>query len=128
MEHWKAYAELVNEARSALANREVGNAVEGATNAQARAVLQGWVDFFAEGGTRDAAVYLALVRGIGKASGRAAAGILIGKIGTLAVQATQLAAAVAKIPFTSYVKRLSKLMTGNLGWRAAMRSKYINGV
>ena len=125
MEHWKAYAELVNEARSALANREVGNAVEGATNAQARTVLNNWVDFFAEGGTRDAAAYLALVRGIGKASGRAAAGILIGKIGTVAIQVTQLAAAAAKIPFTSYVKRLSKLMTGNLGWRAAMRSEYI---
>jgi len=125
MEHWKAYAELVNEARSALANREVGNAVEGATNAQARTVLNNWVDFFAEGGTRDAAAYLALVRGIGKASGRIAGAALIGRLGVLAIQSTQLAAAVAKIPVTSYVKRLSKLMTGNLGWRAAMRSEYI---
>ncbi len=125
MEHWKAYAELVNEARSALANREVGNAVEGATNAQARTVLNNWVDFFAEGGTRDAAAYLALVQGIGKASGRIAGAALIGRLGVLAIQSTQLAAAVAKIPFTSYVKRLSKLMTGNLGWRAAIRSEYI---
>jgi len=125
MEHWKAYAAFSNEARAILNNRDVGNAVEAAAGEQAVKVLRNWLDVFAQGGTRDAAAHLAMTQAIEAAAGRAASMALVGRIGTLAIQATQLGAASAEMPVTSYFGRLGKLLTGQLEWKAAFDSPYI---
>lgn len=125
MEHWMAYAPFTAEAHALLNNREVGNSVEAAAGKEATKVLRDWIDVFSNGGTRDAANSLALYQGVGKVTNRAAAMALIGRIGTLAVQSTQLTAALAEMPTGAYAVRLGKLLAGQLGWKAALDSVYI---
>lgn len=50
---------------------------------------------------------------------------LVGRISVLAVQSTQLGAALAEMPTGAYVTRFARLLTGRLGWGAALRSDYI---
>lgn len=125
IEHWKAFAPFVRDAQAILGNREVGNSVEAAHGREAVSILRKWVDAFAQGGTRDAAAGLAAYEGMRKLVGNFSAMALVGRIGTLAVQATQLAAASAKMPAGAYTVRLSKLLTGRLEWKAAFDSPYI---
>ena len=125
MEHWKAYAPFVNEAGAILGNREVGNSVEAKAGKEAVSVLRGWLDMFAQGGTRDAAAHLALTQGLSNISNRAASIALVGRLGTLAIQSTQLGAALAEMPVSSYTSRLGKLFAGQLGWGEAFKSSYI---
>lgn len=123
--HWKAYALFNRDAQAILGNREVGNSIEAKGGAEAVSVLRKWLDYFAQGGVRDAGAHLALNRALSSMVGRASAMQLVGRVGTLLVQVTQLGAAPAKMPTGAYVARLSKLLTGNLGWGAALDSPYI---
>ncbi|GAT35623.1 hypothetical protein TSACC_3694 [Terrimicrobium sacchariphilum] len=125
MEHWIAYAKFVNEATALLNNRDVGNSVQAASGEQAVKVLRGWLDYFGKGGTRDAGAFLALNQGLGRMMNRAASVALVGRIGTIAVQSTQLAAGLAEMQTGSYLSRLGKLFTGQLDWKAAFNSDYI---
>ena len=123
--HWKAYAVFVRDAQAILGNREVGNSIEASSGQEAIRVIKSWLDMFAQGGVRDAGSHLALTKALAGATGRAAAIQLVGRVGTLAIQTTQLGAAAAKMPFISYVSRLSKLLTGRLAWGDALNSPYI---
>lgn len=125
MAHWKAYAPVIAEAQPLLGNREVGNSVDAVAGNEATRVIRGWLDYFAQGGTRDAAAHLALNQGLSRMTGRAASIGIVGRISTVAIQSTQLAAATAEMPMGSYLKRLGLLLTGNLGWGKALASPYI---
>lgn len=125
MEHWKAYYDFAVEAQAVLGNRELGNAVESKSGAQGKLILRKWIDHFAQGGTRDAGAALALNRELGGAAGRGARMALVGRAGTLIIQSTQLGAAAAEMPTGAYLLRLGKLLSGHLGWKAAMDSSYI---
>jgi hypothetical protein len=125
MEHWKAFAPYIAEANAVLRNRDVQNSVEEKGGAEARKILNAWLDYFAQGGTRDAGAHLALNQGISNVLGRASQVALIGRASTLLVQSTQLGAAVAEMPVKAYLKRMGKLLTGQLGWDAALNSPYI---
>lgn len=125
MAHWKAYAPLTSEARSLLGNREVGNSVEASSGKEAATLLRGWIDFFEQGGTRDASAHLALNQKISRASSRAASIAIVGRISTLVIQSTQLGAGIAEMPTGAYLSRLGKLFTGQLGWGNALASPYI---
>ncbi len=125
MQHWMAYAPFMTEAGAILRNRELGNSIEEKGGKEALGVLRSWLDYFQAGGARDAAAHLGLNQTMNRISGRAASSILIGRMGVLAIQATQLAAALAEMPVGSFALRFGKLMTGQLGWGAAFRSEYI---
>jgi len=125
MEHWKAYAPFTTEAMALLNARKVGNAVQASGGKEAVGVLRGWLDHFAQGGTRDAGAQLALNQTLSKWTGRAASVALVGRLGTLAVQSTQLGAALTHMPTGAYVVRLGKLLSGNLSWGSAFESPYI---
>lgn len=125
IEHWKAYVRFTNEAQALLGNRDVGNSVKAAAGTEAEQVLRNWIDFFAQGGTRDAAAHLAINQAFSRMSSRAASVALVGRIGTLAIQSTQLAAASAQMPAGAYMVRLGKLFAGQLGWGDAFSSPYI---
>jgi hypothetical protein len=60
-----------------------------------------------------------------KAVGNFQAAALFGRFSTIAVQATQLGAASLEMPVGAYTKRLAKLMTGQLDWRGAFNSDFI---
>jgi len=125
MGYWKAYYDLAVEAQAVLGNRELMNSVEAKAGKEAVSVIRKWLDVFAQGGVRDAAAGLALMEGLRAMSGRAATVGLLGRVTTLLVQATQLAAASVQMPVGAYLKRLGKLLTGNLSWGDAVRSKFI---
>lgn len=125
MEHWMAYAELAEEMRALLANRNVRDAVQAAAGLEHVSVLGTWIDHFAQGGTRDAAGHLALNKALNRAMGRAAAIGMVGRLGVLAIQSVQLGAALAEMPTASYLKRLGMLMTGQMGWGKALKSDFI---
>jgi hypothetical protein len=125
MEHWMAYAPMLSEVNGILRNREVQNAIEEKGGIEAKKVLNLWLDLFAQGGNRDASNQLDLSQQITGMAGRGAQMALVGRLGTLLIQSTQLGAAIAEMPTGSYVVRLSKLLTGNLGWGEALNSPYV---
>lgn len=124
IQHYIAYAPFMQET-AFLRNRELGNAIEAKGGEQALKVLRSWLDFFATGGTRDASAHLAMNKTMNKIASRAATSALIGRMGVLMIQSTQLGAAWAEMPTGAYLSRLGRLFTGNLGWGAAMKSDYI---
>lgn len=125
MEHWIAYAPFATEAMAILNAREIGNSVEAAAGKEALSVLRSWLDVFAQGGTRDAAAHLGLNRALNRITGRAAATALVGRVSVLAIQSTQLGAALAEMPLASYLSRLARLFAGRLDWSGALSSDYI---
>lgn len=125
MEHWKAYYDFAMDAQAILLNREVTNAVESKGSKQAVAVLKKWVDQFAQGGSRDAQAGLEISNFYSRASGRAARVALLGRISTILIQSTQLAAASVKMPLGAYLKRLGMLLSGNLNYADAVKSPFI---
>lgn len=125
MNYWKAYYDLAVEAQAVLGNREVMNSVHAAAGEEAVKMLRRWVDVLSMGGTRDAAAGLALTEGLRRITNRAATVGLLGRVSTLLVQSTQLAAASVKMPVGAFLKRFSRLMTGNLGWGDAIKSPFI---
>ncbi|MEI7955037.1 MAG: hypothetical protein WCJ66_07710, partial [Verrucomicrobiota bacterium] len=125
MEHFIAYAGFSSEAKALLSRRDVGNPIKAAAGKQAFDVLRGWVDFFAQGGTRDAQNFLTLNQTLSKNMNRAASIALTGRVSVLAIQWLNLGSALAEMPTGSYLKRLALLTTGNLGWKDAFNSEYI---
>lgn len=125
MEHWIAYAPFATEAMALLSNREVANSIEAKAGKEAVSVLRSWVDLFAQGGTRDAAAHLALNGTLNRMLSRASAAALVGRVSVLAMQSTQLGAALAEMPTGAYLLRLGKLFGGQLEWASAMQSDYI---
>ena len=125
MEHYMAYAPFVTEAMAVLNTRDVSNAIKATAGEEARTVLGLWLDYFAAGGNRDAAAHLGFNRGLNRAVNRLAAAALVGRVSVLAIQSTQLGAALAEMPTAAYVTRLARLATGNLGWKAALDSEFI---
>ena len=125
IEHWKAYAVFTRDANAILGNRDVSNSAIAAHGQESVSIIRKWLDAFAQGGTRDAAAGIAMNRGLQKWIGNAQSMALVGRLGTVAVQATQLGAAAAKMPTGAYLKRLGKLLSGNLEWKAAFNSDYI---
>jgi hypothetical protein len=125
MEHWKAYAEFNQEVNALLMDRNVNNVATSKAGQEAASVLRAWVKYFNEGGSRDAASHLAITKGISGMLGRASTMALFGRIGTIAIQSTQLGAAASKMPAGAYVSRLGRLLSGNLSWGESLKSEYI---
>lgn len=125
MEHWKAYAPFMADANGILRNRDVQNAIEAKGGKEAKAVLNTWTDLFSQGGVRSAEAQLGLSKDISAVGGRAARVALVGRLGTIIIQSTQLGAALAEMPTGSYILRMSKLLSGNLGWKESFDSPYI---
>jgi hypothetical protein len=125
MEHWAAYYDLAVDAQAILAHRDVTNAVDAKAGPEGKTVLTGWLNYFAQGGIREAAASLSISRQLSRMLGRASMMALFGRASTVMVQSTQLAAASVKMPLGAYVLRLSKLISGQLGWGDAIKSEFI---
>jgi len=125
IEHYIAYAPFASEAMALINTREVGNSVEAAAGAETLSLLRKWLDHFSQGGNRDAAAYIGFSQGLNRKANRVAAAALVGRVSVLAIQSTQLGAALAQMPTGSYLSRFAKLTTGQLDWGAAINSDYI---
>jgi hypothetical protein len=125
MAHWKAYAEFNGEVSALLGHRDTRNVIKGKAGEQAATVMNNWLQYFQQGGNKDAANHLAINQMINRMTGNFATMALFGRISTLALQVTQLGAASAKMPVGAYLSRFGKLMSGRLGWKTALDSAYI---
>jgi hypothetical protein len=125
MEHWKAFAPWIKEVNGILRFRDVQDSIHEAGGEEAIRVLNKFLDAFAQGGNRDASLGLKISEVLNRMASRAAQVALIGRVGTLAIQTTQIGAASAELPMGAYVYRLGKLLTGNLGWGDSLNSAYI---
>lgn len=123
--HWAAYYDLATEMNATLNNREVMNSVTAAAGPEAVTALRRFLDYFAQGGVRDSAAGMALTEAQRRMIGRASQVALFGRLSVLMVQATQLAAASVKMPSAAYLFRLSRLLSGNLGWGDAIQSDFM---
>lgn len=125
LEYWKAYYDLASEMSAILGNREVMNAVHAKGGEAASNAIRKWVDAIAMNGFHDASATLATSDWIRKLSSNAATVALLGRVSTLLVQSTQLAAASVKMPIGAYLKRFGKLLAGQMSWKDAMQSDFI---
>jgi hypothetical protein len=125
MEHWKAFAPVIAKYGTALRNRDVLDSIEAKAGKAGRTAITNWLDYMTAGGVREAGASLWTNKMVNDVMGRAAQIALFGRAGTILLQSTQLAAASAVMPHGAYMVRLSKLLTGNLGWKAAIKSEYI---
>jgi GNAT superfamily N-acetyltransferase len=125
MEHWMSFAPFMHQANGILRNRDVQNAIEAKGGEEARRMLNLHLDIMDKGGVRDAATQLGLNQTFSKIGGRAAQIALVGRVSTILLQSTQLGASLAEMPTGAYILRMSKLLSGNLGWGEALKSPYI---
>lgn len=125
IEYWKAYYDFSMEANAVLGNVEVANAVEAKAGKEALTVIRKFLDVFAMGGVRDSGAGLANHNTLSRAVSRASSAAILGRVSTLLVQTTQLAAASVKMPLGSYALRFGKLLTGQLAWSDAINSPFI---
>jgi hypothetical protein len=125
MEHWMAYAPFMHQANGILRNRDVQNAIEAKGGEEARKMINAHLDIMDKGGVRDASAQLGLNQAFSKVGGRAAQIALVGRISTILLQSTQLGSSLAEMPTGAYILRMSKLLSGNLGWGEALKSPYI---
>lgn len=125
MEHWIAYAPFTTEALAVLQARNLRNAVEAKAGQGTVQTLSDWLDYFALGGTRSAEAHQAINTWLAPKLNRAARAALVGRVSVLAIQATQLGAALAEMPAGSYLVRFAKLLSGRLAWGDALASDFI---
>jgi hypothetical protein len=125
IQHWMAYAEFGMETRSILMGRDISDQIAASAGQAGLKVMRGWLDYFNQGGTRDAGAHLDLNEVFNRAMGRAASMAIVGRAGTIAIQATQLGAAQAEMSIAAYTSRLVRLLSGNLGWGDSIKSPYI---
>lgn len=125
MGYWKAYYDLATDMQAVLGNRELMNSVEAAVGKEAVVTLRKWMDVLAQGGVRDAAAGLAMNGMFQRMMNRAATVGLLGRVSTLLVQSTQLAAASVQMPVGAYLRRFGKLFDGQLDWKGAIQSAFI---
>lgn len=125
MEHFIAYGEFSRDALGVINRWETRGAILAAGGPAASATLSKWVDYFALGGLHDANMGSAWTKVIGGMLGRVSQAALVGRVSVLCMQSLQLGAAAFKMPVGSFLTRIAKLTTGQLGWGDAIRSEYI---
>lgn len=125
VEQWMAYAAFIRDYASPIRDRELGNSIAEKGGEKALTSIRLWMDHFQQGGNRDAGAQLALNQFMTRVAGRAASTALIGRMGVLAIQATQIGAAAAEMPLSSYLYRLGKLTSGQLDYTEALKSDFI---
>jgi hypothetical protein len=125
IEHWKAYAEFNKDFQAIMANRDVKNAITAKTGREGTNIGSLWSQFFAMNGIQESANRIALMRAMQRGVNRLSQAALVGRLSVLAIQGTQVGAALAHMPAKSYMFRLGKAMTGQLDYRVSWNSKYI---
>jgi hypothetical protein len=125
MEHFKAFAELSREARAILGRVEFRDQIQRASGEEGVAVLDGLLEILDKGGIRSSHVYLEATRTLDKLTGRLSTMILFGKLGTVALNVTQLAAASSEMGVATYWKQFGKLWFTPTNWADALRTPYI---
>jgi hypothetical protein len=125
MEHYIAYSTFAREMVAVTNRREVRQAIQETAGPELQKVLGKWLDYYSTGSVMDPASIFRLNRMMTYMLNNFAASTLIGRVGVLAIQSTQLLAAWSYMPTGAYLSRLGRLMAGRLDWSGALNSEYI---
>jgi hypothetical protein len=125
MEHYIAYSTFAREMVAVTNRREVREAIQETAGPELQKVLGKWLDYYSTGSVMDPASIFRLNRMMTYMLNNFAASTLIGRVGVLAIQSTQLLAAWSYMPTGAYLSRLGRLMAGRLDWSGALNSEYI---
>ena len=125
MEHFKAFAELAREAKAIFGRKSFRDQIKRASGDEGVTVLNGILEQLDKGGIRSAALNLETTKLLENLTGRLSTMILFGKLQTVALNITQMAAAAAEMGPRRYAVQLSKLMFRPSNWIEAFKSDYI---
>jgi hypothetical protein len=125
MNHWAAKYEYARTVQQLFLNRDMLDYVQASGGEIAQKLLLAWVDHAVAGGVRDSAVQLEFAKWFERMGSRAAQAAILGRASTLMVQTTQLAAASMRMPMRDYIRMSTKLLRGQLDWKATMENPFI---
>ena len=125
VEHYMAYAELNRDINNIVGNREARKSIRAKTGDEGIKTLDGWTNVFENNGLQQSYADTELANFMNRAVSRTSQAILFGRLSVLAIQSTQIGAAAAQMPTMSYAKRLGMLMTGQLEFKKAFNSAFI---
>lgn len=125
MEHFKAFAELARDARAIFGRVSFRDQIKRASGDEGITVLDGLLEVLDKGGIRSSGVYLESTKTLEKLTGRLSTMILFGKLQTIALNVTQLAAASVEMGPRTYWKQFAKLWFSPTDWAEALRTPYI---
>ena len=125
MNHWVAKYDYARTVQQIFLNRDMLDYVQASGGEIAQKLILAWVDHAVAGGVRDSAVQLEFAKLFDRMGSRAAQAAILGRASTLMVQTTQLAAASMRMPMRDYIRMSTKLLRGQLDWKATMKSPFI---
>ena len=125
MEHFKAFAELAREAKAIFGRKSFRDQIKRASGEEGVTILNGLLEQLDKGGIRSAEINLETTRILEGLIGRLSTMILFGKLGTVALNITQTAAAAAEMGPRRYLVQLSKLLFRPSNWAEAFKSEFI---
>lgn len=125
MNHWVARYDFARTMQQLFLSQDTLEYVRGVGGDPAVGVLRKWTDWAVQGGVRSAADQFEINNFLVRMAGRAATAAILGRISTIAVQTTQLAAAMMKMPLPTFLRLSAKLYAGQLSWTATFNSAYI---
>jgi hypothetical protein len=126
--HFLAFAEFNRDAQSILGERSIQNGLTEKFGVESVNNLNFFLRFYRENGNTMAGAELGFnTDWLGKATSNFAQMAIVGRIGTIALQSSQLTAARAEMSAADYYSRVVKLFAGDLemGWKEAWNSDYI---
>jgi predicted TIM-barrel fold metal-dependent hydrolase len=123
--HWVAMYDYVKTMRAVFGNRKMMDLVEAKGGRKAGEALRLRIKIAVQGGVNNIGDNMPIWKFLSDVLGRVTSAALLGRVSTLLVQTTQLAAAGMKMPTTAFLYYKGKLMSGQLGWTAAFNSDFI---
>ena len=126
--HFLAFAEFNRDAQAILGERSIQNGLTEKFGVESVNNLNFFLRFYRENGNTMAGAELGFnTDWLGKATSNFAQMAIVGRIGTIALQSSQLTAARAEMSAADYYSRIVKLFSGDLemGWKEAWNSDYI---
>ena len=125
MNHWVARYDFARTMQQLFLSQDTLEYVRGVGGDPAVGVLRKWTDWAVQGGVRSAADQFEINNFLVRMAGRGATAAILGRASTIAVQTTQLAAAMMKMPFPTFLRLSAKLYAGQLSWTATFNSAFI---
>ncbi|SKA88876.1 hypothetical protein SAMN02745166_01500 [Prosthecobacter debontii] len=125
MEHFKAFAEFVREARNVTLSPEVRASVKEKGGEAALTALQTWITVFENDGIRRSAALGNLEKFSSRLQNVVSIGALAWNVGTMAKQSLAVLGASYEMPALAYAKGFKRLMSGKLEFGDMLRSDII---
>ena len=123
--HWITRYDFARTMQQLFLSQKTLDYVRGVKGEYAVRKMRKLVEWAVQGGVRSAAADFELNNFISRMAGRAASAAILGRVTTLGVQTTQLAAGMLKMPVSTFLRLNAQLYSGQLNWTATYNSQFI---